>query len=161
MKFLGKKTIECNKVHLLNNKNILKIIDLLAWCSNIENFITGPCLTSHFVGLRLGIDVLEQIASVRRCPQTPPANPPAVPHNPPACLQIPQTGPQNPWAGLQNPLDRYTDKRTDIRMYRQNFSPYYRTLFSIRACCPIILVDFTTSKWQGKTLWCFWAICYL
>ena len=32
----------------------------------MEIFFAGPCLLGHFVGLRLGFDVPEQIAPVRR-----------------------------------------------------------------------------------------------
>ena len=32
----------------------------------MKNFIAGPCLTNHFVGLKLGLDVLEQIAPLGR-----------------------------------------------------------------------------------------------
>ena len=57
--------------------------------------------------------------------------------------QIPPTGPQTPAAGPQTPwMDGgWTDG--------QNFSPFYRTLSSIKAAAPL-LEDFKTSKRQGK-----------
>ena len=44
----------------------LKIHHTFTYYSKMKNFIAGPCLPVNFVGLRLGFDVPEQIAPLRR-----------------------------------------------------------------------------------------------
>ena len=64
---LGKKALKPYEKNLKNSKTTLKIHYTFTYCLKIENFITGPCLLVNFVGLRLGFDVPEQIAPLRRC----------------------------------------------------------------------------------------------
>ena len=67
--FLGKKALKPYEKNLKNSKTTLKIHYTFTYCSKIKNFITGPCLLVNFVGLRLGFEVPEQIAPLRRCVQ--------------------------------------------------------------------------------------------
>ena len=55
------------KKNLKNSKTTLKIHYTFTYCLKMKNFITVPCLPVNFVGLRLGFDVPEQIAPLRRC----------------------------------------------------------------------------------------------
>ena len=65
--FLGKKALKPYEKDLKNSKTTLKIHYTFTYCLKIKNFIAGPCLPVNFVGLRLGFDVPEQIAPLRRC----------------------------------------------------------------------------------------------
>ena len=66
--FWGKKALNPYKKYLKNSKTTLKIHYTFTYCLKMKTFITGPCLLVNFVGLRLGFDVPEQIAPLRRCP---------------------------------------------------------------------------------------------
>ena len=52
--------------NLKNNETTLKINHSFTYCLKMNNFIAGPWLPGHFVGLRLGSDVPEHIAPLRR-----------------------------------------------------------------------------------------------
>ena len=67
--FLGKKALKPYEKNLKNSKTTLKIHYTFTYCLKMKNFIAGPCLPVNFVGLRLGFDVPEQIAPLRRWPQ--------------------------------------------------------------------------------------------
>ena len=64
--FFGEKALKSYEKNLKNSKTTLKIHYTLTFCLKIKNFIAGPCLPVNFVGLRLGFDVPEQIAPLRR-----------------------------------------------------------------------------------------------
>ena len=64
--FLGKKALKPYEKNLKNSKTTLKIHYTFIYCLKMKNFIAGPCLPVNFVGLRLGFDVPEQIAPLRR-----------------------------------------------------------------------------------------------
>ena len=64
---MGKKAVKTNEKSLKNNRMTLKITHSFTYCLKIKDCNAEPCLPGHFVGLRLGFDVPEQIAPVRRC----------------------------------------------------------------------------------------------
>ena len=63
--FIGRNK-KRNEKNLKDSKTFLKINDFFTWYMEIENFIFEPCLKGNFVGFRLGFDVPEHIAPVRR-----------------------------------------------------------------------------------------------
>ena len=64
--FLGEKALKQCEKNFKNSEITLKIHYTLTYYSKMKNFIAGPCLPVNFVGLRLGFDVPEQIAPLRR-----------------------------------------------------------------------------------------------
>ena len=64
--FLGEKALKPYEKNVKNSKTTLKIYYTITYFLRIKNFIAGPCLPVNFVGLRLGFDVPEQIAPLRR-----------------------------------------------------------------------------------------------
>ena len=66
IKFLCKKAVKTNEINLKKNKTTLKINHSFTYCLKMNNFIAGPRLPGHFVKLKLGSDVPEHIAPLRR-----------------------------------------------------------------------------------------------
>ena len=66
--FLGKKASKPHEKNLKNSKTTLEIHYTFTYYLKIKNFVAGLCFPVNFVGLRLGFDVPEQVAPLRRYP---------------------------------------------------------------------------------------------
>ena len=64
--FWGNKALKPYEKNLKNSKTTLKIHYTFTYCLKMKNLVAGPRLPVNFVGLRLGFDVPEQIAPLRR-----------------------------------------------------------------------------------------------